>query len=181
MGRPFEYWVALFGLELDCPDQRSRRRPPAFHPAGACIQQRTYWNQHLLGNQMPPPLLKSLLVFTTANAAAPAIAQVDIDIPEGRCVSSLISKIGHRVEGGGQFARGSGAAITFANGLFLVSSTESAVVRASKVGDPVLLCPIKTEQGCPQGATPTETILMMNLRTSSYWSSATSSRTCSGA
>lgn len=131
---------------------------------------------------MPFPFVKPSLLIIAALSATPSIAQVkDIDLTEGTCVSTKISKIGHRLEGNDDFSRQSGSAVTFANGVFLVSYNESKVVRAANVGDSVLLCPVATQQGCRATSAPTRTVLMMHRKTSNFWKAYTSSHSCDGA
>lgn len=126
--------------------------------------------------------LKNSFIALALLCATPALAQVkDLNLNEGKCESTLISKVGHRIEGNSEFSRTSGSAVTFANGAFLVSYSESAVVRGSKVGDPVLLCTVSTQQGCPAGRPPSKTIVMVNLKTSRFWKADTSSHSCDGA
>lgn len=115
------------------------------------------------------------------SAVAPAANAKDLRIYAGQCVSTLVSKIGHRLDGTDEFAKKSGSAVTFANGVWIGSYEEAQVVHESRIGDPVLLCTIGTETGCPAGRPPANTVQMINLRTARFWTGGTSSHSCQGA
>ena len=104
--------------------------------------------------------------------AKPALSRV------GQCLNTTITLIGPRLEN----APDSGTTVGYATGFLGVSyELESAILRRSRVGDPVRLCLASIPTHCPKGDDRGKFYRAVNLRTKAHWNLPDSEHLCGGA
>jgi hypothetical protein len=111
-------------------------------------------------------------VFVTA-------AQADelVPVKESQCVMTTIKDIGTRLEG----MTGSGDAVTYADGIYIVSYFPIQGLKGARVGDAVKLCLTGIPDECPPGDDRGKTYKATDLRTHKSWEAMNSEHMCGGA
>ena len=94
-----------------------------------------------------------------------------------QCVKTRISELGSRLEN----APDSGSAVTYENGLYGVSYELFPAIRASRVGDPMIVCLVSFPKGCPKGDDRGKIYSAKNLRTGGKWTLPDAEHGCGGA
>jgi hypothetical protein len=120
------------------------------------------------------------LVFAAIVAFPPAVHAQSDSAPSLRlhqCVKTRISEIGSRLEN----TPDSGSAVAYENGVYGVSYDRIPAVRASRVGDPVIVCLVSIPKDCPKGDDRGKRYSAHNLRTGGKWILPDASHMCGGA
>lgn len=101
----------------------------------------------------------------------------------GTCAYTHVRTVAFRLQEGenGPPIRGSGSAVTFANGLYQVSYEQVRAVDRSRRGDPVYICLVKLPTHCPPGDDRGRIYTTTNLRTLDSWTLPDSQHSCGGA
>lgn len=94
-----------------------------------------------------------------------------------QCVKTRISELGSRLEN----MPDSGSAVTYENGLYGVSYELVPAVRASRIGDPVIVCLVSIPRGCPKDDNRGKRYSAQNLRTGGKWTLPDAEHMCGGA
>ena len=113
----------------------------------------------------------ALLIASAAQASEPVPAK------EGQCVTTKIKEIGMRLEG----VADSGDAVTYGNGIYIVSYSTLRGLKGAHVGDTVKLCLTQIPDDCPPGDDRGKTYKTTDLRTHKSWEAMNAEHMCGGA
>ena len=94
-----------------------------------------------------------------------------------QCVKTRINELGSRLEN----MPDSGSAVRYENGIYGVSYDMVPAVRASRVGDPVIVCLVAIPRGCPKDDDRGRRYSARNLRTGGKWTLPDAEHMCGGA
>jgi hypothetical protein len=95
----------------------------------------------------------------------------------GECSNTTITEIGTRLQGDPD----SGSWVGFENGSTQVSYDAVEGIQKSREGDPVRMCVVAVEEGCPKDRDPLREFQTTNLRTQRSWTLGNHSHSCRGA
>jgi hypothetical protein len=95
----------------------------------------------------------------------------------GDCIMTTVESVSTRLEG----VPDSGSSICFKNGICEVGYDTVAAIEQSKKGDPVRMCLVSIERGCPKGMDPIREYRTTNLRLQKSWTLGDQSHSCKGA
>jgi hypothetical protein len=120
------------------------------------------------------PVLAGVIAFPpTLYAQADQIPSLRLH----QCVKTRIIELGSRLEN----MPDSGSAVTYGNGIYGVSYEMIRAVRASRVGDPVIVCLVTITKGCPKNDNRGRRYSAQNLRTGGKWTLPDAEHMCGGA
>jgi hypothetical protein len=118
-----------------------------------------------------PFIAASLLIATAAQAGEP------VPVKEGQCVMTAIKNIGTRLQG----MVGSGDAVTYTDGIYVVSYGTITGLKGARAGDTVKLCLTGIPDECPPGDDRGKTYKATDLRTRKNWEAMNAEHMCGGA
>lgn len=113
----------------------------------------------------------ALLIASVAYAGEP------VPTKEGQCVATKIKDIGTRLDG----VADSGDAVTYTNGIYIVSYGKLTGLRGARVGDAVKLCLTNIPDDCPPGDDRGKSYKTTDRRTHKSWEAMNAEHMCGGA
>lgn len=121
-------------------------------------------------------------VMVTVHPDPEAVAATPAPQGVGTCTRTTVARLGTRLEDSHRKpVPGSGTAISFANGIGLVSYDTVPGAEEAKLGDVVTLCLIAIPDDCPAGDERGRTYSVTIQRTKKKFSMSNSTHSCGGA
>lgn len=132
---------------------------------------------------VPLSLLLVVQSSVAAQAAAPGAARPIVPTQVGQCAFTTVKSVETRLVDGETHRpiRGSGSAVSLANGVYQVSYSQVPAVDQSRRGDRVFVCLIRLPSHCPPGDRRGKVYTTTNLRTEESWTLPDSEHGCGGA